>query len=38
MLHFPQWKLIVVFGVVLAGLIYALPNVCARTSRETMPG
>src|SRR3990170_1907590 len=38
MLHFPQWKLIVVFGVVLAGLIFALPNVFPRATMETMPG
>jgi protein-export membrane protein SecD len=37
MLHFPQWKLILVFGVVLAGLIFALPNVFPRATMETMP-
>ena len=38
MLHFPQWKLILVFGVVLAGLIFALPNLFPRATMETMPG
>ena len=38
MLHFPQWKLILVFGVVLAGLIFALPNVFPRATMESMPG
>ena len=37
MLHFPQWKLILVFGVVIAGLIFALPNVFPRATMETMP-
>jgi protein-export membrane protein SecD len=38
MLHFPQWKLILVFGVVLAGLIFSLPNVFPRATMESMPG
>jgi protein-export membrane protein SecD len=38
MLHFPQWKVIVVFGVVLAGIIFALPNLFPRSTMETMPG
>jgi protein-export membrane protein SecD len=38
MLHFPQWKVILVIGVVLAGIIFALPNVFPRASMETMPG
>jgi protein-export membrane protein SecD len=38
MLHFPQWKVILVFGVVLGGLIFALPNIFPRASMETMPG
>ena len=37
MLHFPQWKVILVFGVVLAGIIFALPNVFARSTMESMP-
>ena len=38
MLHFPQWKVILVFGVVLAGIIFALPNLFARSTMESMPG
>ncbi len=37
MLHFPQWKVILVFGVVLAGIIFALPNLFARSTMESMP-
>ena len=37
MLHFPQWKVILVFGVVLAGIIFALPNLFPRATMETMP-
>src|SRR5512144_196363 len=37
MLHFPQWKVILVFGVVLAGIIFSLPNLFARSSMESMP-
>jgi protein-export membrane protein SecD len=37
MLHFPQWKVILVIGIVLAGIIFALPNVFPRTTMEAMP-
>ena len=37
MLHFPQWKVILVFGVVLAGIIFALPNLFPRATMENMP-
>jgi protein-export membrane protein SecD len=37
MLHFPQWKVILVIGIVLAGIIFALPNVFPRATMETMP-
>ena len=37
MLHFPQWKVILVLGVVIAGIIFALPNLFARSTMESMP-
>ena len=37
MLHFPQWKVILVFGIVLASIIFALPNVFARSTMVAMP-
>jgi protein-export membrane protein SecD len=37
MLHFPQWKVILVLGVVLAGVIFALPNAFSRATMESMP-
>jgi protein-export membrane protein SecD len=37
MLHFQTWKLVLVFGIVIAGLLYALPNVFPRTAMEEMP-
>lgn len=37
MLHFPQWKVILVFGVVMAGIVFALPNVFPRATMEEMP-
>jgi protein-export membrane protein SecD len=37
MLHFQKWKLILVFGVVLASILYALPNLFPRATMERMP-
>src|SRR5262249_55323761 len=37
MLHCPQWKVILVLGVVIAGIIFALPNLFARSTMESMP-
>jgi preprotein translocase subunit SecD len=37
MLHFPQWKVILVIGVVLAGIVFSLPNLFPRASMEDMP-
>src|SRR4029079_9739369 len=38
MLQFPQWKILLVIGVVIAGIIFALPNAFPRATMETMPG
>jgi protein-export membrane protein SecD len=37
MLHFPQWKVILVLGIVLAGIIFALPNAFSRSTMAEMP-
>ncbi|HZP07878.1 protein translocase subunit SecD [Methyloceanibacter sp.] len=37
MLHFQKWKLILVFGIVVAGLLFALPNVFPAATMERMP-
>jgi protein-export membrane protein SecD len=37
MLHFQRWKLIAVFVVVLAGFLYALPNLFPAASMARMP-
>jgi protein-export membrane protein SecD len=37
MLHFQKWKLILVFGVLLASILYALPNLFPRATMERMP-
>ncbi len=37
MLHFQKWKLILVFGVVIAGILFALPNVFPAATMERMP-
>jgi protein-export membrane protein SecD len=37
MLHFQRWKLILVLGVVLAGLLYSLPNVFPAATMARMP-
>lgn len=37
MLHFQRWKLILVFGVVLAGFIYAAPNLIPASSLQGLP-
>ena len=37
MLHFPQWKVILVIGIVTAGIVFALPNVFPRATMAEMP-
>src|SRR6478609_11565835 len=37
MLHFPQWKVTLVIGIVLSGIIFALPNMFPRSTMESMP-
>ena len=37
MLHFPQWKVILVIGVVIAGIVFSLPNVFPRATMAEMP-
>jgi len=37
MLHFPQWKVIMVIGIVAAGILFSLPNVFPRATMEGMP-
>ncbi|MGC1344696.1 MAG: protein translocase subunit SecD [Methyloceanibacter sp.] len=37
MLHFPQWKVTLVIGIVLTGIIFALPNLFPRSTMESMP-
>jgi protein-export membrane protein SecD len=37
MLHFQKWKLILVFGVVLAGVLFALPNLFPAATMDRMP-
>jgi protein-export membrane protein SecD len=37
MLHFPRWKVILVLGIVAAGILFALPNVFPRAAMAEMP-
>src|ERR671919_742073 len=37
MLRFPTWKIAVVLGICLLGLVYALPNLFPRAEMERMP-
>src|SRR4029450_3813199 len=37
MLHFQTWKLVLVVGIVIAGILYALPNVFPRAAMEQVP-
>src|ERR687892_331333 len=37
MLRFPTWKIAVVLGICLLGLVYALPNLFPRAEMEQMP-
>src|SRR5262245_62703108 len=37
MLHFPRWKLILVFVVALAGILYSLPNLFPAATVTTLP-
>jgi protein-export membrane protein SecD len=37
MLHFQKWKLILVFGVVLAGFIFSIPNLIPASTLQGLP-
>jgi len=37
MLHFQRWKLILVFGIVLAGFIFAIPNLIPASALKGLP-
>ncbi len=37
MLHFPQWKVILVAGIVIAGIVFSLPNLFPRATMEEIP-
>jgi len=37
MLHFPRWKLILVFAVVISGILFALPNLFPAVTMARMP-
>ena len=37
MLHFPRWKLILVFVVTLAGILYSLPNLFPAATVAELP-
>ena len=37
MLHFRTWKLVLVLGIVIAGILYALPNVFPRATIDRVP-
>ncbi|ODR93415.1 preprotein translocase subunit SecD [Methyloceanibacter superfactus] len=37
MLHFQKWKLILVFGVVLAGFIFSIPNLIPASTLQELP-
>jgi protein-export membrane protein SecD len=37
MLHFPRWKLILTLGVVIAGVLFALPNLFPAATMARMP-
>jgi protein-export membrane protein SecD len=37
MLHFKKWKLILVFGIVIAGILFALPNLFPAATMARMP-
>ncbi len=37
MLHFQKWKLILVFGVVLAGFIFSIPNLIPASALQGLP-
>jgi protein-export membrane protein SecD len=38
MLHFQTWKLVLVIGIVVAGILYALPNGFPRATMDRVPG
>jgi len=38
MLTFPRWKIIMIVGVVLLGILTSLPNFLTEKQRETLPG
>jgi len=37
MLHFQRWKLILILGVVIAGILFALPNLFPAATMARMP-
>ena len=37
MLHFQRWKMILVFGVVIAGILFALPNLFPAATMARLP-
>ena len=37
MLRFPTWKVALVLGICLLGLVYTLPNLFPRVEMERMP-
>lgn len=36
MLHFPRWKVLAILAVVLAGVVFALPNVLPKPWQDTV--
>ncbi len=38
MLHFSRWKITIVLGAIMLGLLFALPNVLSEKTRKSLPG
>ncbi len=38
MLHFSRWKITLILGAIMLGLLFALPNVLSEKAREALPG
>ena len=38
MLHFSRWKITLILGAIMLGLLFALPNVLSEKTREALPG
>ncbi|MEO0412043.1 MAG: protein translocase subunit SecD [Pseudomonadota bacterium] len=38
MLDFPRWKIVLITGICLLGLLFALPNVLPQLTRDQLPG